>query len=55
MNGRDGAISTPQLERTVLWSDTDVGVRWPLAGTPILSDKDRAGRPLRAVALEAAA
>jgi dTDP-4-dehydrorhamnose 3,5-epimerase len=29
----------------VLWSDPTIGVRWPL-DKPILSDKDRAYRPL---------
>jgi len=33
----------PEFERTILWNDADIGVDWPLAGAPILSDKDRAG------------
>lgn len=36
----------PQHERTLLWSDAAVGVTWPLAGDPVLADKDRQGRPL---------
>lgn len=39
----------PQHERTISWDDPDIGVRWPLpAGAqPLLSDKDRNGKPLR--------
>ncbi|MBY4898111.1 dTDP-4-dehydrorhamnose 3,5-epimerase [Cupriavidus sp. AU9028] len=33
-------------ERAVVWDDADIGVAWPLAGPPLLSDKDA-----RAVAL----
>jgi dTDP-4-dehydrorhamnose 3,5-epimerase len=36
----------PKLERTLLWNDPGVGIRWPLCGEPILSDKDRAGHCL---------
>jgi len=38
---------SPEHERTLIWNDPDVAVEWPLAGEPILSDKDRAGRLLR--------
>ena len=31
----------PQHERTVLWNDPTIGVRWPLQGEPVLADKDR--------------
>jgi len=39
----------PELERTILWSDPDLGVDWPLAriGKPVLSAKDIAGTPFR--------
>jgi dTDP-4-dehydrorhamnose 3,5-epimerase len=37
----------PQFERTILWNDADIGVDWPLAAAPTLSEKDRAGVPLR--------
>lgn len=39
----------PQHERTLLWNDPDLKIAWPLAPgqLPILSDKDRAGKPLR--------
>jgi dTDP-4-dehydrorhamnose 3,5-epimerase len=38
----------PEHERTLLWSDAALGIRWPLAGTPVLADKDRRGTPLAA-------
>jgi dTDP-4-dehydrorhamnose 3,5-epimerase len=36
----------PQGERSVLWNDPQIGIDWPDAGTPILSAKDAAGKPL---------
>lgn len=36
----------PKHERTLLWNDPEVGIEWPLAGEPTLSDKDRAGHRL---------
>jgi dTDP-4-dehydrorhamnose 3,5-epimerase len=36
----------PEHERTLLWSDPQLGIRWPAQGEPILSDKDRRGLPL---------
>ena len=42
----------PKNERTLLWSDPEVGIRWPLRGEPILSDKDRAGQYLREIRIE---
>lgn len=36
----------PQHERTLLWSDPDVGVEWPLTGVPLVSPKDLQGRVL---------
>jgi dTDP-4-dehydrorhamnose 3,5-epimerase len=33
----------PQYERTLLWSDPDLAIHWPLTGEPILSEKDRTG------------
>jgi dTDP-4-dehydrorhamnose 3,5-epimerase len=38
----------PEHERTLLWSVAALGIRWPLAGTPVLADKDRRGTPLAA-------
>jgi dTDP-4-dehydrorhamnose 3,5-epimerase len=37
----------PQHERTILWNDPALGIRWPLQGEPILADKDRRGTPLK--------
>lgn len=38
----------PQWERSLLWNDPAIGIRWPLflGEEPILSAKDRAGAPL---------
>jgi dTDP-4-dehydrorhamnose 3,5-epimerase len=36
----------PQHERTLLWNDPALGISWPLAGEPVLADKDRRGTPL---------
>ena len=37
----------PEHERCVLWNDPALGISWPIEGlTPLLSEKDRQGRPL---------
>lgn len=36
----------PEYERTLKWDDATLAIPWPLSGPPILTDKDRAGRPL---------
>ena len=36
----------PQHERTIIWNDPEIGVRWPTSESPVLSDKDKAGKPL---------
>ena len=36
----------PGGERSVLWNDPRIGIRWPDAGRPMLSAKDAAGNPL---------
>jgi len=33
----------PEHERTLLWSDPALGIEWPLAGEPILAEKDAVG------------
>jgi dTDP-4-dehydrorhamnose 3,5-epimerase len=38
----------PEFERTILWNDAALGIEWPLAGEPILAEKDRRGTPLGA-------
>jgi dTDP-4-dehydrorhamnose 3,5-epimerase len=37
----------PEFERTILWNDPGLGIRWPLASEPILSLKDAAGKTFR--------
>jgi dTDP-4-dehydrorhamnose 3,5-epimerase len=37
----------PEHERTILWSDPALNIRWPLDDKPIVSDKDRRGVALR--------
>jgi dTDP-4-dehydrorhamnose 3,5-epimerase len=39
-------LYAPEHERTLLWNDPAVDVRWPLTGEPQLSDKDCRGLPL---------
>ena len=36
----------PAHERTLRWDDPQLAIAWPLAGAPILSDKDRRGAAL---------
>ena len=36
----------PKDEHSLLWNDPVLGIEWPLAGEPVLTDKDRQGRPL---------
>ena len=31
----------PQHERTILWNDPALAIHWPLAGEPLVNDKDR--------------
>ena len=39
---------SPQGERTILWNDPELAIPWPIAAEDaIVSDKDRAGKPLR--------
>jgi dTDP-4-dehydrorhamnose 3,5-epimerase len=33
----------PDHERTLLWNDPNVGVKWPIEGAPVLKPKDAAG------------
>ena len=36
----------PEHERSLLWNDPALGVKWPLAGEPKLAAKDMAGKAL---------
>ncbi len=38
----------PTDEIRLLWNDPDIGITWPVRD-PLLSDKDRAGQPLREI------
>jgi len=37
----------PEHERCIAWNDRDLAISWPIDGAPILSQKDRAGVPLK--------
>jgi dTDP-4-dehydrorhamnose 3,5-epimerase len=37
----------PELERTVLWNDSDLRIKWENAGEPMLSEKDQRGVSFR--------
>lgn len=36
----------PEHERTIAWNDPQLAIAWPLAGEPLMSDKDRRGARL---------
>jgi dTDP-4-dehydrorhamnose 3,5-epimerase len=36
----------PEHERSLLWNDPQVGIRWPITGAPVLAAKDAAGKRL---------
>lgn len=39
-------LYAPQHERSLIWNDPTVGVKWPLSGEAQLSSKDLLGKPL---------
>ena len=39
----------PQLEGGLAWDDPDLAIPWPIAGEPVLSDKDRRWPGLKAL------
>jgi len=34
----------PEHERSILWSDPTLGIKWPLQGDPIVADKDASAK-----------
>ena len=42
----------PSAEGFVLWNDPEIGIKWPLGASPVISEKDRAARPLREIPSE---
>ncbi len=36
----------PKFERSILWNDPAIGIDWPIAGEPVLSNKDTAAKLL---------
>lgn len=36
----------PEFERSLLWNDPTVGIRWPIQGEPLLAAKDKAAAML---------
>jgi len=39
----------PEDDYGILWSDPDIGVQWPLKGTPAVSEKDNKHLPLHSM------
>jgi dTDP-4-dehydrorhamnose 3,5-epimerase len=39
----------PEHERTLVWNDSELAIRWELEGDPIVSAKDQQGLALRDV------
>ena len=39
-------IYAAEYDRTILWNDADLGIKWPLSGPPNLSAKDQLGKSL---------
>jgi dTDP-4-dehydrorhamnose 3,5-epimerase len=37
----------PEHERCILWNDDDIGIDWPIDGSPLLSEKDAQGIPFK--------
>ena len=39
----------PSAEGQVRWDDPEIGIAWPFAGEPVISEKDRKAQPLAAL------
>lgn len=37
----------PEYERCIAWNDQELGITWPLEDEPLVSPKDREGKPLK--------
>ena len=37
----------PEHERCLMWNDPDIGIEWPIAGVPLVSEKDTRGVALK--------
>ena len=44
-----GGEYTPDYDAGIRWNDPDIGIKWPLDGEPILSEKDKKAPLLREV------
>jgi dTDP-4-dehydrorhamnose 3,5-epimerase len=40
-------LHAPQFERSLLWNDSDIGIKWKVTNKAIVSDKDQKGIPLK--------
>ena len=36
----------PEFERCIAWNDPVIGIKWPIDGHPVLSEKDQQAKPL---------
>lgn len=37
---------SPEYERSIIWDDADIAIKWPFEGEPVLSAKDISGKRL---------
>lgn len=48
---KTNAFWAKEFEGSIRWDDPDIGVEWPLSGSPCLSDKDKAAPFLKDAAI----
>ncbi len=41
------APHNPEGESVIAWNDPEIGIKWPISGTPILSERDGQAKSLR--------